>query len=236
MRWILVAFLLPAACRAPVKDTLEPGSGVPPPDSFESISTAAVPVTIRQRSSESVPGSSPTQVLSIDDITGGEVLVRLTGASELVALHSMRVGDTAVFEVGGQPCVLGLGTMVNRLIGEDHAVFHVGSREAVAKAQVRDLLRSVHESEFRFARDGVECSGPELAQHLLATYRANPERFQSGKQFLDEVVARPGSTTESCQVLGRGGHRVALAKWLRLGWYSTITNEEPVGPGSARSR
>ncbi|MBL7224243.1 MAG: hypothetical protein ISS72_10340 [Candidatus Brocadiae bacterium] len=92
-------------------------------------------LTIVQRESKSIGGSSGTVRVRIGDITAGQVLVEVVPRSgpAFVDTVSMKPGDVVKFGVAQQVHYLTLTKLRNFLVGDDFAVFEVSAQAPSAK-------------------------------------------------------------------------------------------------------
>ncbi|MEM7201991.1 MAG: hypothetical protein AAF628_17115 [Planctomycetota bacterium] len=169
-------------------------------------------VVIVQRTTEAVPGPRYELQLEIDDITGGQVLTRLSqpDGPDVVPLRSMTVGDTAPFEFDGRGQRLGLSTMTNRLIGDDWAEFHVGDPVAVRDAQIAAILETIQTSRATFLVRGEPCDGATMAKHLRRAYAKVTDPVEDGRAFIERVVA-----DGSYGVRALPDQTTPLPRWIR---------------------
>lgn len=173
-------------------------------------------ITIAQRTADPVPGSRDLIHLDIGDVTGGQVLTTLTldDHDPLVPRRSMEVGDIVEFTVDGRRLSLGLARLINRLLSEDHAVFYIGTAEAVATAQINDLLKRIETSKYTFVRFGEEQSGKVMAGHLRRRWKTMSDEIHTAGDFIDRVAA-DASTTSKPYKVRVGSVTLPLAEWLR---------------------
>ncbi|MFO1050846.1 MAG: DUF5329 family protein [Planctomycetota bacterium] len=173
-------------------------------------------VTVKQRECAPVSGSNGYLRLSIDDVTGGQVLVELrtVEGATLVERRSMTTGTMARFPLGDHQYVLTLDKLVNLLIGDDFAVFTVTS-EAKVGPRVEDLLGWIADAPLKFVRNGVEYDGRTAASHLRQKYQFAGAEVLGVDDFIEKVAS--GSATTSLPYLVRlpDGSEQPLREWLR---------------------
>lgn len=94
-----------------------------------------VEFTVSQRSVTPLPKSNGKLLLTIGDITRGQVLVRVSrrDGDVVVASRSLRENDIVAFTVDKHAYKLKLKTLTNKLIGNDYAVFQLWPATAEAK-------------------------------------------------------------------------------------------------------
>jgi len=173
-------------------------------------------MTIGQRTSDAVPGSRGRIHLDIGDVTAGQVLTMraVDDSDPLVPRRSMAIGDTVEFSLAGRRLSLGLTRLVNRLIGDDHAIFHIGTPSAVVTAQIEDLLSRIETSNHMFVRGGSDYDGQAMASHLRRKWATAASEIRSAGEFIDRV-ATENSTTKQQYEVRVGSVTVPLADWLR---------------------
>ncbi len=86
-----------------------------------------VEFAVWQRSTTPLPRSAGKLLLTLDDITRGQVLVTLSryDGKPVIATRSLRENDIVAFTVGKHAYKLKLKTLTNKLIGNDSAVFRL---------------------------------------------------------------------------------------------------------------
>ncbi|MHC4078036.1 MAG: DUF5329 family protein [Planctomycetota bacterium] len=208
----LAIALIPLLCVACTSD---------PTDKADSTPTIVLPadpteMTIVQRMSESLPGSRGRIRLEIGDITAGQVLTRLAieDGDPLVPRQSMVIGDMVEFSVDGRRLSLGLTRLVNRLIGDDHAIFHIGTPSVVVTAQIEEFLKRIETSMYTFVRGGSDYDGQEMARYLRRNWATAASEIRTASEFIDRI-ATENSTTKQQYGVRVGSATVPLAKWLR---------------------
>jgi hypothetical protein len=151
------------------------------------------------------------KLLCCGDITEGAVVVHvMIGEEEVIPQCAMRVGDVVPFPTeAGEEC-LGLSQLDNVLIGDDWALFHVGSSRAVTTAQVEHMIARVEQAEVPIVRYGVDHHGADVARHLRAMRKGEAAR-DTAQQFLVRLA------NASEPYVARRGRSVSttLAAWLR---------------------
>jgi len=88
-----------------------------------------VRMTIVQRHSEFVPGSRETVRVSIDDITDGQVLLKILDRRDdpIIQTRSVKAGDIVTFRLGGKQYYLGVLELRNFIVGNDFGVFEIAT-------------------------------------------------------------------------------------------------------------
>ncbi len=179
---------------------------------------AVTSIVITQREWAYVPGSDGLLILRIDVITAGATLVRLSMTKmmdDLVPRLSMSVGDIASFSLGKREFALGMSHMVNRLIGDDYAQFHIGDPKAVCTAQITAILARIESSSSTFLLDGKDCDGKTMTLHLRQKTATSGDTIRTGADFIDQIATQtaPGGSPYGVYVLQ--DKPTALATWIR---------------------
>jgi hypothetical protein len=202
------AVLLCGACRAPAPS--EAANALPP--------IPAVEVTVVQRRAEPIPGTGGRLAVELGDVTGGQVLVRVTdaaGSEDVLPQGSMRVGEIASFDFDGRPRALVLRRLVNVLIGDDFAVFELTAPDRAGPVAIEAILAHIEAAPWTFVAGGAELSGPEVAGQLRRAWdRASPPIDEPGP-FLDRIAGAASPLGGRCAVRLPGGREQPLATWLR---------------------
>lgn len=84
-------------------------------------------MTIVQRHSEYVPGSNDSVRMCVGDITGGQVLLWISGEKNepIVDRVSVKAGDVIPFRLGTRQYYVGVHELRNFLAGDDFGVFEI---------------------------------------------------------------------------------------------------------------
>ena len=98
-----------------------------------------VRMTVLQRHTKVIPGSQEQVQISLDDITGGQVLLSIRGPDgKIVDAVSVRAGDVIPFAVGRHEYYLRVVELRNFLTGDDFGVFEI-SAEPPRKGRLKPL-------------------------------------------------------------------------------------------------
>ena len=170
-----------------------------------------------QRSCESVPGSRDYLRLCLEDITWGQVLVRLATADGkfLIESTSVRPGDTLPFKVGDSGYFLCADRYVNRLFDNDFGVFSVWKKGLEARNEIERLIERVATSDIGFVREEVTYTGTEAAAHLRKKLQWSGPDVITANDFIDKVASRSLLTGNPYLVKLPNGKTVKAKAWLR---------------------
>jgi hypothetical protein len=160
---ILAVSCIVAACSACPHAT-STHSGEPPLD----VPADGTTLLVNQRSTTVIPGSKGSLLLTVGDVTRGQVP---TSISIVADSRSMRNGDLASFWVDGHAFTLTLEHLENSLLGMDTATFRItsGTRKVALTEQEKigriiDHLRNLE--GVTFIRNGFEYDETAAAELL----------------------------------------------------------------------
>lgn len=219
MRLQLVAWVVCVALASACSRSAPPPPPAPPP--VLAIEGLPFELTIAQRTQVSVPGTRGRLTLSIDDITRGRTraTLRADGRDALLDACSLRTHETAAFELDGQPFVLRLDALDNRLIGEDFARFSFRARDAASvdeRARIDGLIASIGALEHAvFVRNGSEHTPAEAAEHLRRKLEAAGEDVGTADQFVEQLASRSSISGEPYAIRFDDGRTTTVADFLR---------------------
>jgi hypothetical protein len=175
---------------------------------------------VEQRTTTIVPGSENRLSLTIDDITGNQVMVSLgtdTGATP-IPMRSMSPREQRAFEYAGEQYLLTLEELDNALIGEDTARFSIavpGESSLSEQAKIEQLIEAVAEFEgATFIRNGTEHTAAEAAEHLRTKWNAARESITTARQFIDEVASKSSLSGEAYQIRFADGKTISAADFF----------------------
>lgn len=175
-------------------------------------------LTVRQRSSASVPGSRAFLTLSVRDVTAGQV-VTLVGAADgtmPVPPRSMAQGSVVTFSLEDGRYELALVRLVNVLIGDDYAEFELRPEGTDETAKIDALLRRIAASDATFLRGDTRWSGADAAAHLRRKLaQAPPGSIVTVDAFIEHIASRSSTTGEPYRVRTPDGRERPAADWLR---------------------
>lgn len=176
--------------------------------------------TMRQRSTTPVPGSDDRLLITIGDITGGQVTVSAAtaGGDTLLPERSMLPHTTARLDFAGEPLRLRLQRLDNALVGDDFATFEIFANDAslTEGRQIERLIQMVAElTDATFIRNGVEHSATEAADHLRMKWEAAGARITTAEQFIDDIASRSSITGKPYEIRHADGRIVQSGAYLR---------------------
>lgn len=174
-------------------------------------------MTVAQRGSERVPGTEGRLWIEVDDVTAGQVRVKIvdyTTHEHVLPKRSMRFGDEAQFSFRGVTRGFVVLRLVNLLIGEDFVEFAFGEPGSLANEQIESVLRQITNSTVKFVRSGVKSDGRATAERLRQQWRAAGD-VTTLAAFLSRCVGYEGGTVPVWSVQLPGGRMLPMVEWLR---------------------
>lgn len=215
--WALILLMVSGATSCSKRsDSLTSDSTPAPAPAIKS-----VVITVKQRSTNPVPGTDEALRLTIDDITADKVMTSLAmkdGASVLAGRH-MSHGDAAAFDYQGVAYRLKLKQLNNALIGEDFATFAI-QPASIAFMSEQDKIEHLIQhiaglKEAVFLRNGKEHRAAEAADHLRKKLAAAKSEITSADDFVAKVATQSSLTDEPYTLRLSDGRLVTLADYLR---------------------
>lgn len=194
-------------------------------ESRSAVIAEPVYLIISQRETQPIPGSSDQLLLTIDDITRGQVMTNISDhrGTGVLAIRSMKEGDEASFVYHEIEYVLELTGLQNSLIGTDYALFEIrpeGSKSALERdntnEKIEELINSLGELEGAvFVRNGREYSAEVAMEHLRSKWTMSNRIIATPEIFIDQIATRSSLTQEEYMIRFPNGKEVKLGDWLR---------------------
>lgn len=192
----------------------------------EPLPPEGVDVTLKQRESRWLPGGRLE--LSIDDITGGQVLVTVSddAGDVLLGPKSVRGGDAIDFALPqGASFRLEVLKLTNLLTGDDFAEFrivplqHPATRPTLTEAQKIELLlsRIAELDAAKFVRNGSEHGAGEAVEHLRMKWEragGTEDSTATARDFIDKVATRSSMSGKMYLIRFTDGREVPSGDWL----------------------
>lgn len=177
---------------------------------------AAVTFECAQRAVVQVEGTRDYLRVSLGDITGGRVRVRVYTADgeSLVSGQFVRQGEVVTFGYEGANYALTVDALVNSLLGEDYAKFRLAPAVADERSLIADLLEVVRTSPLTFVRNGTDSDGAGAAKLLTAKYDAARDEIATVEAFIAAVGTRSSTSGQPYLVRAKDGAERELAGWL----------------------
>jgi Family of unknown function (DUF5329) len=178
-------------------------------------------MTVKQRSTTVVPGSEGQLILTVDDITRGQVMASLatvTGEAVLPS-RSMSADEDATFKFGGSSYSLTLNELNNALVGEDFASFIVSDTSGAAlneEDKIEQLIAAIAELQgATFIRNGAAHTAAEAADHLRMKWRAAGDGIVTAEQFIEAIGSKSSTSGEPYQIRMADGEAMEAGEYLR---------------------
>ncbi len=181
-----------------------------------------LPIAIRvaQRTTTPIPGSKGALVLTIDDITRGQVMTSLAkeDGAPLLGATSMKAGQSTSFALGSDQYRLTLAKLDNALIGQDYASFEIdllsaGMSEDEKIDRLIDLVGALRGATF--LRNGSEYSAADAASHLRTKRKAAGDDIEDAMGFIDHLATKSSTSGEDYKIRLEDGSILRLADFLR---------------------
>lgn len=187
---------------------------------------SAVEFSVSQRSTTPLPKSDDKLLLTLDDITTGQVLVTLSwdDGRTVVATRSVRENDIVVFTVSKHTYKLKLKDLRNVLIGEDTAVFRLwpatGEVERILLEQdkIETLLRRLgllSLSGAKLIRNGREHKADEAVAHMRKKWEWKRSEIKTVEDFIRIVGSTSSVSGEAYLIRLRDGTEIKLGEWFQ---------------------
>lgn len=215
----LITMLLIGCTVGACSDRANPSEGASQP--APPLTTLPAEVVVAQRSTTEIPGSGGQLLLTIDDITRGQVMLSLadrTGTSVLPA-RSMSVGDRAPFVFERGRYEVSVTKLDNALVGPDHAtvVISQSTSEALTEdAKIERLILGIAELEnATFIRNGGEHTAREAADHLRSKWQSGKGQIQTAEQFIEGIASKSSLSGTPYEIRFADGRTQPSGVYLR---------------------
>jgi len=193
-----------------------------PPISLDS----PVEFSASQRSTTPLPKSDGKLLLTLDDITAGQVLVTLSwhDGKPVVATRSLRQNDIVTFTVNSHVYKLKLKNLTNVLIGEDTAVFRLWPTTAEAESILSEQekietlfssLRKLSSSGATFIRNGQEHTVDEAVAHPRKKWEWKKSEIKTVEDSITVVGAKSSVSGEPYLIKLPDGTEKKMEEWFR---------------------
>jgi hypothetical protein len=183
---------------------------------------AEVPVKflVKQRTTSAVPGSDGKLLLTIDDITDGQVMVTLaTDGKPVQPTRSLKPDEFVDFTLESVDYELKLRQLDNALVGEDSATFEISipiDGEISESDRIEQLIAAVKElKDAKFIRNGSEYSAAEAADHLRMKWEAAGDDIRTANEFIEQIGSKSSTSGEAYQIKFADGKIVNAGDFLR---------------------
>ncbi|MEM1213617.1 MAG: DUF5329 domain-containing protein [Planctomycetota bacterium] len=196
MRQALTLILaLTSLCLASCSQQPAPASPPTPPP----LSGLPLEITLAQRSTTPTPDTDAKLLITLDDITRGQVIVSVAtpDGQPLLAPRSMTLNATAPFKLDGQPLLLSLTSLDNSLTGDDFATFTLteDTGQLTETQKIERLIQGIADMpDALFIRNGSEHAADKAASHLRRKWDAAGDRITTAHDFIEHLASRSSMT------------------------------------------
>jgi len=189
---------------------------------------------VKQRSTTDVPGFMPPVRLTVDDITGGQVIISIAddNGRALLSPQSLTPGKSARFALDERDYDVTLSRLENSLVGDDFATVAIAVAAPSSKVQrseaekIEELIRYVASLKgATFVRNGTEYSAQKAADHLRMKVENAGADAMTATQFIDEIASKSSISGQDYEIRLQDGSRRPAGQMLRE-CLKTIEDEE----------
>jgi len=178
---------------------------------------------VPQRRTLPLPGSDGAVLLTLDDITRGQVM---TGISALdgpviVGTRSLREGDVVRFTTGGTEYSLKLVKLTNLLIGDDRATFRISPASAepgtatLEEKRIETLIESLRQLDgATFIRNDTESTVDEAIAHITRKWHWQKDQIHTAEDFIEVAASKSSASGKLYLIRLPDGTETTSAEWL----------------------
>lgn len=208
---------------AVMRNKPQPSAAVAPPP-MPALTTIPVQLTVKQRSTVAVPGSGDKLMITVDDVTRGQIQVTLLEKDRpaLVGPVSMTPEMSIPFVYDDGEYALELKRLHNTLVGEDFADFVIRDSSAAATRtlsedeKIERLIATVASlDKAAFIRDGATHTSAEAASHLREKWNARKGDVKTADDFITLVASHATLSGEAYRIRFADGKEIDSAEFLR---------------------
>ena len=185
---------------------------------------APVEFQMTQRSTIALPGSDDRILITIDDITRGQVMTSVSwqDGNAIVATRSLRQNDSVIFTVDSCAYKIQLIELKNRLVGDDTARFELSSvsgesEQTLAESEkIEKLISSLREMNgAKFIRNAQEHTVDEAITHLTGKWETMKIQIKTAQDFIAIVASRSSTTGKPYLLKLADGTIMRSQEWFR---------------------
>jgi hypothetical protein len=197
----------------------EPAAGAAatqPPE----FNAGALPVSMKvsQRTTTAVPETKGSLLLTVGDVTRGQVEVSLAlDGKPVLSPISLKETGTADFELKENRYRLTLGRLENHLIGDDFVTLELseaGSR-LTEPQKIESLIDAVANLQgAEFVRNGTAYSPKDAAEHLRSKLSQANGKKLSAQQFVEEIGSKSSLSGDDYLVRKTDGSEMPARDFL----------------------
>jgi hypothetical protein len=177
---------------------------------------------VPQRTTNEVPNSNGVLLLTVGDITGGQVMVSMATKRGTVVLptRSMRIDDSVNFKFEDTEYALDLQLFQNSWFSQDRVTFwfsNTSSDGSDEQERIERLISAVENlNDAKFIRNGSEYSAAEAADHLRSKLEAAGNEILTAEHFIEHIGSKSSTSGEPYQIKFSNGTVVNAGDFLRL--------------------
>lgn len=185
---------------------------------------APVEFTVFQRSTTPLPGSNGKILLTIDDITRGQVMTTVSweNGTPIVANRSLRQNDVVTFTASNHVYKISLTTLVNLLVGNDTATFRlwpatVEMDRALSEAdKIEALIASLKQLVgAEFIRNGQEHTLDEAIAHMRSKWEWKKSDIKTADDFIRIAASKSSTSGQSYIIRMPDGTEMKTEDWFK---------------------
>jgi hypothetical protein len=216
---VLLLLLLFFGCK---RKEVAPAAPSPPPIRLDS----AIRFSASQRSTTPLPGSERKLLITLGDITAGQVLVTLSwdDGRPVVATRSLHPNDIVTFTVSNHVYKLKLEKLTNVLIGEDTALFRLWPATAEAEDPLSEQdkiealissLRQLSSSGAKFIRNGQDHTVEEAIGHMRDKWEWKKFEIKTVEDFITIAGSASSISGDAYLIKLPDGTTLTSEEWFR---------------------
>ena len=180
--------------------------------------------TISQRSTVSLPGSDGKLMITIDDITAGQVLTTISWqvGKPVVATRSLRQADVVTFTASNYAYKIKLKELTNVLVGEDSAVFQLWPATAEMDTvlseheKIETLILSLGQlAGATFVRNGQGYMPDEAVVHMMKKWEWKKTAIETAEDFIRIVGSKSSTSGKPYVIKMPDGTEVETEEWFK---------------------
>lgn len=212
---ILVATCIIGCSKQPQIVPTEPTAGA-----ARKLQELPMTVTVKQRSTTTVPGSEDELMVTIDDVTRGQVMVSLAekDGSPILGPVSMKEDDSALFQFDQASYSIRVNELANALVGDDFASFVIDAASPGSLTEdekIEKLIADVGKLEGAvFIRNGEEHPAEEAADHLRKKLTVAGDQVNTASEFIDRIASKSSLSGEEYKIRMPDGRIVTAREYL----------------------
>jgi len=187
-------------------------------------------LTIKQRSTATVPGSDDKLTVTVDDITRGQVITSVSHSKHgvLIGPTSFREGDAKTFEIESTAYRIRLKSLNNALIGNDFGEFVISypPKPIPEQEKIARLIAAVEKltDDVTFERNGKVRSPKDEAEFLRRRGEAWKDKDLTAEAFIERLCVK-ASDEKPYQARHSGSVAVSMDSYLRAKLHEIETGD-----------